>query len=166
MSTLKTIIACIFGIALAASAMAVDFTDTAPVIASAPNYRQVSAPRQECWMEDVPVQVQPQERSNTGVLLGSIAGGILGNQVGGGRGRNAATLAGAVLGAVTGERLDNPQQQPQYTTQQVRRCRMVSDVQQELSGYKVTYRYGGKDVMVAMAQHPGSAVKVGVGVMQ
>lgn len=84
-----------------------------------------SYPRQECWVEDVPVYAPPQSRSNTGFVIGSVAGGIVGNQVGGGRGRNAATLAGAVLGAITGERLDNPQQQQQYTTQRVQHCRVV-----------------------------------------
>ncbi len=166
MNTLQTITVATIGIALATSAAAVDFTDYAPVVAATPTYRQVSVPRQECVMEDVPVQVQPQGRSNTGAILGDIAGGILGNQVGGGKGRDAATVAGAVLGAVTGERMDNPQQPAQYATQQVQRCRMVNDVRQEISGYNVTYRYGGKDVTVAMARNPGASVKVGVGVMQ
>ncbi len=91
-------------------------------------YTASAAPntRQECWVEDVPVYVAPQPRSNMGALLGGVAGGIIGNQVGGGKGRNAATLAGAVIGTITGERLDNPQQQqPQYTTQRIQRCRMV-----------------------------------------
>lgn len=166
MNTLKTITAATIGIALATSAAAVDFTDTASVISATPNYRQVSVPRQECVTEDVSVQVQPQGRSNTGAILGGIAGGILGNQIGGGKGRDAATVAGAVLGAVTGERMDNPQQSPQYATQQVQHCRMVNDTKQELTGYNVKYRYGGKDVTVAMTRNPGASVKVGVGVMQ
>lgn len=165
MNTLQTITAATIGIALATSTAAVDFTDTAPVVSATPNYRQVSVPRQECVTEDVSVQVQPQGRSNTGAILGGIAGGILGNQVGGGKGRDAATVAGAVLGAVTGERMDNPQQAPQYATQQVQRCRTVNDTKQELSGYSVTYRYGGRDVTVALPYHPGSSVRVGVGVM-
>lgn len=165
MNTLQTITAAAIGIALATSAAAVDFTDTAPVVSSTPNYRQVSVPRQECVTEDVSVQVQPQGRSNTGAILGGIAGGILGNQVGGGHGRDAATVAGAVLGAVTGERMDNPQQPAQYATQQVQRCRMVNDVIQEISGYNVTYRYGGRDVTVRLPYNPGATVKVSVGVM-
>lgn len=107
MNTLKIIAAIILGFTFAGSAMAQAY------------------PHQECWVEDVAVYVPPQERSNTGAVIGGVAGGIIGNQVGGGRGRNAATLAGAVLGAITGERLDNPQQQSQYTTQRVQRCRMV-----------------------------------------
>lgn len=166
MNTLKTIIACTLGITLATSAVAVDFIDTALVIAATPTYRQVSMPRQECVTEDVSVQVQPQGRSNTGALIGGVTGGILGSEVGGGRGRYAATVAGAIVGTIVGERLDNPQQPVQYATQQVQRCRMVNDIQQELSCYNVTYRYGGKDVMVAMARHPGATVKIGVGVMQ
>lgn len=107
MNTLQTIAALALGLTFASSALA------------------QSRPHQECWLEDVVVSAPPQDRSNTGAVLGGVAGGIIGNQVGGGRGRNAATLAGAVLGAITGERLDNPQQQQQYTTQRVQRCRMV-----------------------------------------
>ena len=165
MNTLQTIAAAIIGIAFATSAAAVDFTDYAPVVSSTPNYRQVSAPRQECWAEDVPVQVQPQGRSNTGALIGGVTGGIIGNQVGGGHGRDAATVAGAIVGTIVGERLDNPQQPPQYATQQVQRCRMVNDFKQELNGYNVTYRYGGKDVTVRLPYNPGPTVRIGVGVM-
>lgn len=106
------------------------------------------------------------KRSNTGALIGGVSGGIIGNQVGGGHGRDAATVAGAIVGAIVGERLDNPQMAPQYATQQVQHCRMVNDVKQELTGYNVTYRYGGKDVAVAMTHNPGATVKIGVGVMQ
>lgn len=165
MNTLQIITAATIGIALATSAMAVDFTDTAPVVSSIPNYRQVSVPRQECWTEDVTVQLPPQTRSNTGAIIGGVTGGIVGNQVGGGRGRDAATVAGAIVGTIAGERLDNPQQPPQYVTQQAQRCRTVSDVKQELSGYNVTYRYGGKDVTVRLPYNPGAIVKVSVGVM-
>lgn len=128
MNTPQTIAALALGLTFAGSAMAQAY------------------PHQECWVENVVVPALPQGRSNTGAVIGGVAGGIIGNQVGGGRGRNAATVAGAVLGAVTGERMDNPQQPAQYATQQVQRCRMVSDVKQKLSGYNVTYRYGGNDV--------------------
>lgn len=113
MNTLQTIVACTLGIALATSA-------TAQVMSS-PSYS-----RQECWVEEVPVYAAPQARSNMGAMIGGTAGGIIGNQVGGGHGRAAATVIGAVLGAVTGERLDNPQQVPQYATQRVQRCRYVN----------------------------------------
>lgn len=106
MNTLQNITAITIGLTFAGSAMAQSY------------------PHQECWVEDVAVSAPPQARSNTGAVIGGVAGGIVGNQVGGGRGRNAATLVGAVLGTITGERLDNPQQQqPQYTTQRVQRCR-------------------------------------------
>lgn len=165
MNTLLTIASATFGFVLATSATAVDFTDTAPVVAATPNYRQVSVPRQECWSEDVSVQVQPQGRSNVGALIGGVSGGIIGNQVGGGHGRDAATVAGAIVGAIVGERLDNPQQPAQYATQQAQRCRTVNDAKQELTGYNVTYRYGGRDVTVALPYNPGSSVRIGVGVM-
>ena len=114
MNTLHTIAAFVLGFTLAGSATAQVF------------YPATNAPHQECWVEEVPAYAPQQSRSNTGALIGGVAGGIIGNQVGGGQGRNAATLAGAILGAITGERLDNPQQQqPQYATQRVQRCRTV-----------------------------------------
>lgn len=165
MNTLQTITTATVGIALATSVAAVDFTDMAPVVNSTPMYRQVSAPRQECWTENVSLNVPPQGRSNTGSIIGGVTGGIVGNQVGGGRGKDAATVVGAIIGTIVGERLDNPQQSPQYATQQVQRCRTVNDSKQELSGYAVTYRYGGRDVTVRLPYNPGSSVRVGVGVM-
>lgn len=41
-------------------------------------------------------------KSDTGLVLGSVAGGIVGNQIGKGRGNVLATVAGAVVGGVIG----------------------------------------------------------------
>ena len=40
------------------SAYAADFTDIAPVVATAPIFEHVNAPRQECWNEQVTTQTQ------------------------------------------------------------------------------------------------------------
>lgn len=93
-------------VSLYGNATAADFTDTARVISSTPNYVRVNEPRRECWTETV--QVEPKERSIGGAVVGGVAGGLLGSQVGGGSGNTAATGAGAVAGAVIGDRVANP----------------------------------------------------------
>jgi uncharacterized protein YcfJ len=158
----------VLALTLVASAVAEDFTDTAQVISSTPNYREVSSPRQECWTEAVPSSYSPyQERSYAGAIIGGIAGAIIGNRVGGGRGKEAATGLGAAIGALTGDRLGNgAPQQPAYATQQVQRCQAVNDTRQVNSGYNVVYRYAGRDVMVTLPYDPGDTVTVGVGVLR
>lgn len=167
MNKSQKIAALVFGLGVATSVSATDFTDTAPVTSSTPNYREVSYPRQECWVEEVPVQV-PQGRSLMGVLVGGIAGGIIGNQVGGGSGKEAATGLGAAIGAITGDRLsnDNASQQPAYTMQRLQRCQNVSETRQVVSGYTVHYRYAGRDVEVVLPYDPGNSVTLGVGVLR
>ncbi|MDO8464430.1 MAG: glycine zipper 2TM domain-containing protein [Gallionella sp.] len=91
---------------LCGNSYAADFTDTARVISSTPIYERISEPRRECSMETV--QVNPQERSMGGAVIGGVAGGLLGSQVGGGKGSTVATGAGAVAGAVVGDRVANP----------------------------------------------------------
>lgn len=91
---------------LCGNSYAADFTDTARVISSTPIYERISEPRRECSMETV--QVNPQERSMGGAVIGGVAGGLLGSQVGRGNGSTVATGAGAVAGAVVGDRVANP----------------------------------------------------------
>lgn len=113
-------------LALAALAAATAFSqpavqtqaDTAEVL----EVRTFQQPGQQVCQQ---VQVQgapvhpPQERSNTGAIIGGLAGALLGNTVGGGTGRIAATAIGAGTGAIVGDRLDNQQSVPQVYE---RRC--------------------------------------------
>ena len=85
---------------LAAGAQAQTFNDTARVRNVAPQYENVSVPRNECTNQWVTEQ-QPavSSRNYGGLALGGVAGALLGNQVGKGRGREAATAVGAVVGS-------------------------------------------------------------------
>lgn len=168
MNKMRKITVAVLALTLATSVVAEDFSDTARVISSTPNYHEVISPRQECWTETVPSSYSPSpERSNAGAIVGGIAGAIIGNQVGGGRGREAATGLGAAIGAITGDRLGNSApQQPAYVTQQVQRCQTVNDTRQVVSGYNVVYRYAGRDVKVTLPYDPGDTVTVGVGVLR
>jgi uncharacterized protein YcfJ len=77
-------------------AQAADFEDYARVINVTPQVEQINMPRQDCRTEYETYQ-RPQERSNSGGIIGGIAGGLLGSQVGGGNGKIAAAAAGRLL---------------------------------------------------------------------
>ena len=163
------VVAAGFGVPLA---HAVDFTDQATVVATAPVYERVNAPRQECSNETVAAQPQSSGSSPLGAIIGGIAGGVLGHQIGGGRGNAVATGVGAVAGAVIGDKVDpnggvitgRASAAPQE--QVVQRCRTVDSWQDVIRGYDVTYRYNGRDVTIRMPYDPGPTVQVAVGVIQ
>lgn len=102
-------------------------------------------------------------RSATGAVVGGVAGALLGSQVGGGSGNKAATAVGGIAGAVIGDRVANPDQQ---RTEQVQRCRDVSDSREVIKGYNVTYRYNGQDISTTLPYQPGSTVRVAVSIVQ
>ena len=143
------------------------FIDRARVERVEPQYEQISTPRQECTSQWVTEQqpVQGAAGGYGGAIIGGVAGGILGNQVGKGHGREAATAAGAVIGAIAGDRIANNQpQQYQQAQREVRTCRTVNDVQQQLTGYRVTYEYRGHQYVTIMREQPGQSLPVRVSV--
>jgi uncharacterized protein YcfJ len=144
------------------------FIDRARVHDVQPQYETVQVPRQECTSQLV--QDAPQAVGGGGgyggAIIGGVAGGLLGNQVGNGRGREAATAAGAVIGALTGDRMQNnqPAQVVQAPPREVRSCRTVSDLQQQQTGYRVTYEYHGQMYTTVMREQPGRTLPVRVSV--
>ena len=143
------------------------FVDRARVQSVEPQYDNVQVPRQECasqWVNEN----RPLIGGNGygGAIVGGVAGGILGNQVGKGHGREAATAVGAVIGAIAGDRIGGNYYQPQYEQAQreVRTCRTVNDVQPRLTGYRVTYAYGGHQYTTFTRQQPGGSLPVRVSV--
>lgn len=151
--------------ALASSAaQAADFTENARVLAAEPIYSRITEPHQECRTDTV-TETQPAQRGVGGALIGGAAGGLLGNQVGKGGGKTAATVVGVIAGGLIGDHVQNGDNQPQTVQRDVQRCRDVSVERQVVDGYRVTYRYGGRDVTTTMPYDPGRTVRVGVGVI-
>ena len=155
---------------LAAGAQAQTFNDTARVRNVAPQYENVSVPRNECTNQWVTEQ-QPavSSRNYGGLALGGVAGALLGNQVGKGHGREAATAVGAVVGALAGEHFANQnnfgggyQQASQPQQRQVQNCRTVSDVQSRLTGYQVEYEYRGQVYKTVTRENPGRTLPIRV----
>lgn len=150
--------------AVAAAAQAQSFVDRARVQSVEPQYETVQVPREECtshWVSEP----QPAAGGYGGVIIGGLAGGLLGNQVGKGHGREAATAAGAVIGAIAGDRLAGRSAQGYPQAQrEVRSCRTVYDVQQRLTGYRVTYDYRGHQSTIVTSEQPGRTLPVRVSV--
>jgi len=142
------------------------FVDRARVQSVEPQYENVQVPRQECSNQLVTEQ-RPVSGGNgyAGAIVGGVAGGLLGNQVGRGHGREAATAAGAVVGALTGDRIANNQPQVvEQTQREVRSCRTVEEVQQRVTGYRVSYEYHGQMYTTVMREQPGRTLPVRVSV--
>ena len=129
--------------------------------------RRINEPYEVC--ETVPVRARPRgyyrdrydrPRADAGAsVVGGVVGGILGNQLGRGKHRSAFTVLGALAGAaiaseVSEQRRHRPRQQ----------CRVVDSYRSvdELLGYRVTYRYHGREFTQRMDEHPGDWVRVRV----
>lgn len=99
-------------------------------------------------------------------LIGSVVGGAIGNQFGNGRGKKALTVAGAMAGAGLANR---DQREPHryertHPTSAVEQCSMRERTQysQQISGYRVQYRYHGTLHTKITPEHPGERVPVQV----
>ena len=158
-----------FGIsALAFSGAAVSehgFIGKARVIEAQPLYEtiEVAHPTTECWTEQV--TRNPQRRDNyIAPVAGGILGGVAGHQFGGGRGKTALTVVGTLLGASLGQAYNRSYYRQQPTVEHVRRCETVDryEQQQQLTGYRVKYRYEGKTYYTETTEHPGKFIPVRV----
>ena len=120
--------------------------------------------RSEPLVERVPVQNQvcdqtapaQQQRGIGGAVLGGLAGAVVGSRFGKGHGRDALTVAGAVGGAIAGDQIQNGSGAPQPA------CRQVTTYQDRINGYRVTFRYAGRDYVQVLPNDPGPTVPVSV----
>ena len=161
--------ALIFGIpALAFSGAAVsehDFIGKARVIKAQPLYEtvEVARPATECWTEQVTRNDQ-RRGEYIAPIAGGILGGVAGHQFGGGRGKTALTVVGTLLGASLGQEYNRSNYRQRPTVEHVRRCETVDryEQQQQLTGYRVKYRYEGKTYYTQTTDHPGKFIRVRV----
>jgi uncharacterized protein YcfJ len=94
-----------------------------------------------------------------------VAGGLLGAQVGKGSGQVAAAATGAAVGAIVGDRLGNRERGREVVYErEVRRCRTVDEWETRISGYRVTYEYGGRSYTTILPYDPGRRLAVRVNV--
>jgi uncharacterized protein YcfJ len=153
-------------LAATGAAQAQSFFDSARVRASEPQYESVTVPRQVCSQQTVTeVQRVGGGQDYTGAVVGGLVGGLLGNQVGRGHGREAATGVGAIAGAIAGNQIANNNRAPEQvveTPRQVTTCQNVNEVQNRISGYRVTYDYRGQTYTTVMRDNPGPNLQVRV----
>jgi uncharacterized protein YcfJ len=159
-------------------------SDVAQVISAQPIYDRYASSgyqRQECWNEQTNAYddgyyrdsngrlyrngTSGRDSNANGTLIGALIGGALGNQAGKGDGRKAATLGGAVIGGLVGNKMDRNNDAGGYDQYRdnsgvVRRCRMVSDNNVQMSGYNVTYRYAGQTYHAVTRTRPGRTMRV------
>jgi uncharacterized protein YcfJ len=107
-------------------------------------------------------------------VIGGIAGAVLGSKVGDGSGRYVGTAVGSMVGGMAGRSIyDNNQRNRQVQRGQVRVCdpMPVNDGRSgdyygdgRVSGYDVTYEYGGRTYRTRTGYHPGERMRVRVDV--
>ena len=138
-------------------------TDVQPIMRTV----QVTTPRETCWDEPVRQTVYGpgRHRSYTSTVVGGIIGGVVGNQFGSGSGQDAMTVAGALLGASIGR--DAAYRHPvraQTSYVNERRCEVeeVTHEEQRLEGYRVYYKFQGRNYMTQTANDPGKRIRLRV----
>jgi len=149
------------------------FTDTAKVTYVEPVYRtvRINRPERECWDEDRTVEHQGGGGGNktAGGIIGGIIGGAAGSQVGKGKGRTAATIVGALLGSQVGKDMSDGGHggHADRTVETETVCRNTNNTVEEerLTGYRVNYRYQGRNYETFMKRRPGSRLTVRVKVV-
>ena len=150
--------------------------DFAKVVHVEPLSRTVQQriPREQCYVEQVAVE-EPGYRqggSYTNELVGGVIGGAIGNALGSNKSNKKVQ---AVIGAALGASIANDMErrngrnhyQPGYVRyEDVERCTVRHDVEyhEEITGYRVTYKYHGRTYQTRMNHHPGKRIKVRVDV--
>lgn len=130
---------------LAATAASAQSMVTARVLASTPVWAPV--PVQDCGGA-YGAGVRP---SGVGTVMGALVGGLLGSQLGRGSGHIAGAMLGTVGGAMLGNSADAQAGYPGACG---------TRYENRLSGYDVSYEYGGRQYRTRMAQDPGQWLQV------
>lgn len=135
--------------------------DYAEVVAIEPNIKTSKVAREVCHDEQATRQAPVKDqRRIAGTAIGAVVGGVLGNQIGDGSGKTLATAAGAVAGGYVGNKAQKELQERNTETVTEQRCTTVYDTQSSQEGYKVTYRYDGKEIVAIMDRDPGKRIRL------
>lgn len=141
--------------------------DQARVISSYPLFEQVAVPRRVCRHVTVPVHPHSAEASPDlgGAVIGGIAGGLIGSHLGRGDGRVASAAVGALAGTLIGQNLSSrPHGHGHGLEREVSRCHTVEEWENRITGYQVTYEYGGRFYTTRVPHDPGPFLNVRISV--
>ena len=144
------------------------FIGKAKVINAEPLYEtvEVAHPTTECWTERVTRNNDYRRGDYVAPIVGGILGGVAGHQFGRGSGKTAMTVVGTLIGASLGQGHNRSHHRQRPTVDHVRRCETVDryEQQQQLTGYRVKYRYEGQTYYTDTAEHSGKFIPVRVNV--
>ena len=105
---------------------------------------------------------------NVATVIGGIVGAALGSKVGGGSARYATAAVGSMVGGMAGREIyesnQRQRQEARVTVCDPVREEAYRDVQDDVIGYDVTYRYGGREYTTRTDHHPGDRIRVRVDV--
>ena len=140
--------------------------DVEPIMATV----EVVEPQERCWPEDVRQPPRHASRSATAPLLGALIGGAVGNAVGHNkRNKQVGAVVGAVLGGSIGHDISRREharsvgvRKVRVVTQEVCKPHDRRRTEQRVTGYLVTYRYGGETYRTRMDRRPGDTIRVRV----
>jgi uncharacterized protein YcfJ len=159
----------IFSFSISAMAENTPFETRAKVIRAEPEYEtiQINNPETECW--DEPVHDKYRYSNSDGIfpmVIGGVLGGVAGHQFGRGRGNDVSTVAGAVIGSVIGHEMSDSDYEEDYRVTSERRCTEIDhwESKQQLTGYRVKYRYAGHNYFTHTREHPGQWLDIRVSI--
>lgn len=168
---MKKMLASICVTAPAAAFAGVQYHD-APVLDVEPIMATVEAvePQERCWFEDVRQPRRSASPSATAPLIGALIGGVVGNAVGHKkRNRQIGAVVGAVVGGSIGHDIGRREQaragrvrKVRVVTQEVCETQELRRTEQRVTGYLVTYRYGGETYRTRMDRRPADTIRVHV----
>jgi uncharacterized protein YcfJ len=128
---------------------------------------RVSYPEKQCWHEQarVPVKHRVNYVAPEKLILGGIIGGVIGHELGRNHNQELATVTGAVIGTAIAHSANAQYYHTgEYRTHPSKHCRVETHyrIEQQLAGYRVTYRYKGDLYTTRMREHPGKRIPVNV----
>ena len=131
----------------------------AEVLQVVPATEQIALSREVCEDVQVTHKKAPRDKHRVaGTATGAVIGGVLGNQVGSGSGKKIATVIGAAAGGYAGNRMQKrTQDNDTYTTTETQ-CDTITEYQDKVIGYDVTYRIGEEEGQVRMDSDPGEQI--------
>ncbi|MEM6709569.1 MAG: glycine zipper domain-containing protein [Pseudomonadota bacterium] len=145
----------------------------APVVGVVPLYEtvEIAEPREVCRREQVAYEPYGERgrrgRSATAPILGAVIGGAIGNAVGSGkRNKQVGVAVGAILGGSIGadiarqQRRDRVSGPVRYRTETICSVEESFRTEQQLTGYRVSYRVNGEIYETVTDYRPGSTIPV------
>lgn len=139
-----------------------------PVVSVDPVVRTVTQkiPHRTCWDEQVRVEQRSGHRNKAPTVVGAIIGGVAGGAIGrNNRHQPLLAGAGAALGAAIAHDASHKQHVSyRYVTEE--RCEVDYELrdQEQITGYRVGYRYGDSIYYTRTKHRPGPTLKVNVAI--